>query len=783
MTEISTSPSPRSRGVLRMLRDALPPSATEDNRLHETRGRHRLRAAIFCFYVTTAAAYFVWRLTVFNTENPFYSALFYAAELFSTVICFVIAFTGWRRITVPHGGPIPDVTVDVMITTYNEPVDVIRRTALGALAIEYPHKTWILDDGNRDEIRDLATEIGCNYLARTENKGAKAGNLNNGLKHSTGEIIVTLDADHVPQRNFLHETLGYFINPKMAMVQTVEDNFNFNSFQYGRDKTDPLIWNDQSVFRNVGQPGRNHWNAATWCGTSAVLRRSALEAIGGIAEETVTEDMHTAVKLQRAGHDTASHPTPLAYGIAPHGLAGFLRQRLRWGEGNMQVHREEDLPFSSGLTWGQSLCYSALAWNYLNGWQRFIYMLAPIILLFLQIPPFISDPVVFLAFFCPYIIFTFLLFEEFGRGYGRLITSEKFSVAQFVPGMLSVTGLFRAKIRFRVSSKEVDNRVPFTMVAPQVLVVGLCLAAIAFGGVMQWVAPREALPLWLYAFVGLLAAYNGGLALSVIVDTLRAARYFESPYRHLVDVPFRLELPEGSNVLLASRELSTEEIVFRPPAGFDVSGVPACDARIFLPGLNADIRLSEFSRDTRAGNPDVTARVEWAQPRQKDDADLVLHAGRWFRPIYGYRETSRTPYDILKDFLDNGSWRRPGRTRWKAVLWRRASAPEEDPRIGYVDARGPGESNVTGMIAFADTLPDEPVIVEVPGDAKGTARQCLLLSETDRRGTDDEDALGLFNGRMCRATVVPAAVTVSKSETLSFPRRLAERQAIVEPAQ
>jgi cellulose synthase (UDP-forming) len=272
----------------------LPLSASRNNSVHDTPGRHRIRLLVSIGYVIAAITYFSWRVTVLNHDAITFSVLFLLGELFGTVVCFVLAFTGWRRVVLRAGSPEDGLAVDVFITVYNEPIDVIRRTALGAIAMDYAHETWILDDGDRHEIKSLARELGCRYLARTTNKGAKAGNLNNGLQHASGAFVAVFDADHVPQRDFLMKVLGYFRDPLVAVVQTPQDYFNLNAFQYGRNKYSKLIWHDQSVFHYVGQTGRNHWNAATFCGTSAILRRSAVDAIGGIPEETVTEDMHAS---------------------------------------------------------------------------------------------------------------------------------------------------------------------------------------------------------------------------------------------------------------------------------------------------------------------------------------------------------------------------------------------------------------------------------------------------------------------------------------------------------
>ena len=111
-----------------------------------------------------------------------------------------------RRRTVPP--PPPGLRVDVFITTYNEDVSLLRQTVRGALRMRYPHRTFILDDGRRAAVRQLARELGCGYITRPTNEHAKAGNWNNAFRQTDADFIATFDADHVPRPAFLERTLG-----------------------------------------------------------------------------------------------------------------------------------------------------------------------------------------------------------------------------------------------------------------------------------------------------------------------------------------------------------------------------------------------------------------------------------------------------------------------------------------------------------------------------------------------------------------------------------------------
>ena len=202
---------------------------------------------------------------------------------------------GFRVSVRPHIGWRP--TVDIYVCTYDEGLDVLGATLVGCDRITYPHTTWVLDDGRREEVRLLADRFGARYLSRPTNEHAKAGNINHALGLTDGQLLLILDADHVPQPDILDATVGYFDDPAVAVVQTPHDFGNHDSFQHfetGR--------HDQSMFFEVIMVGKDRHDGAFWCGSAALILRHALEGIGGIATETVAEDFHTTIRLHaRAG--------------------------------------------------------------------------------------------------------------------------------------------------------------------------------------------------------------------------------------------------------------------------------------------------------------------------------------------------------------------------------------------------------------------------------------------------------------------------------------------------
>jgi cellulose synthase/poly-beta-1,6-N-acetylglucosamine synthase-like glycosyltransferase len=237
--------------------------------------------------------------------------------------------------------PILAAPVDVLIATYNEPYDILERTIVAATRIIHDNlRVWVLDDGARPWVKQLADELGAYYVARRDNTHAKAGNINNGLAHalSTGrkpEFVLLLDADFTVSRWFLRRTLGLFEAHDVAIVQTPQHFYNADPIQAGLLCAE--IWPDeQRFFFDSLMESRDAWGAAFCCGTSAVIRVKALVDIGGMATETVTEDMLTTFKLKEHGYRTIFLNEQLSMGLAPEGLQEYIKQRSRWCLGGIQ---------------------------------------------------------------------------------------------------------------------------------------------------------------------------------------------------------------------------------------------------------------------------------------------------------------------------------------------------------------------------------------------------------------------------------------------------------------
>lgn len=225
------------------------------------------------------AYYLLWRGTAsLNWDAWLFSLALFGAELYSYISSFLFGLTVFRLRERGEPPPAPPgLRVDVYITCYNEPVELVRKTVRAALAIHYPHQTYLLDDGNSPAMRAMAAEEGCGYITRSAawigfDRHAKAGNLINALEHTTGDYILILDADQVPLPQILDRTLGYFSDPKVAFVQTPQYFVNV-------PPGDPF-GSQAPLFYGPIQQGKDGWNAAFFCGSNAVLRREALARTG-----------------------------------------------------------------------------------------------------------------------------------------------------------------------------------------------------------------------------------------------------------------------------------------------------------------------------------------------------------------------------------------------------------------------------------------------------------------------------------------------------------------------
>ncbi|MEX1252834.1 MAG: glycosyltransferase family 2 protein [Dehalococcoidia bacterium] len=437
--------------------------------------------------------------------------------------------------------------MDVFITTYNEDISILRATALGCLAMERPHETYLLDDGQRLEVERLAVELGCHYLTRPANTHAKAGNINNALSQTDGQFIAVFDADQVPHPDFLVRTLGFFQDDRLALVQTPQDFYNLDSVQHVSDPRTGDVWHEQTLFYSVIQPGKDRMNAAFWCGSNALLRRSALEGVGGVAVGTVTEDIHTSMRLHQAGWKSRYLNRTLATGIAPADYGAFLTQRLRWAQGAMQLLRSDNPLLVRGLNWRQRINYWASMSTYFEAHQKLVLLIVPLVVLTTGTLPMRSMGFEFLIRFAPYFLLAQLANSLLSRGRGRYFLTEQFNVLKSTVFVwASIALLWGRPIRFRVTPKSVTGglkrrRTDLTLLSPYFALVGLTVFALTWAYLR--VLPSEAEPGIKFGvyITGLWALYNVGI-IGMGAGLILKRRYRRSTYRFPVEIPLRFAI-------------------------------------------------------------------------------------------------------------------------------------------------------------------------------------------------------------------------------------------------
>jgi Glycosyl transferase family group 2/PilZ domain len=380
--------------------------------------RHpRLLRAFAVLALLWGVAYLSWRIGWSGEgANPIAFAMLLVTELYGMWALGTLAWYSWTRRACERPPATPGRRVDVYVCTYDEPVEVVAATLAGCRALAYPHNTYLLDDGRRPEMEELAGAAGARYLTRPDNSHAKAGNINAALGRTDGELVLMLDADHVPMPDALDAMVGYFDDERVALVQSPHDFFNRDSVQHyvvGR--------HEQSLFYRVICPGKDRHGAAYWCGSAAVLRRRALLEIGGVATETIAEDFHTTIRLLRHGWSSRYHDEVLVQGLAPHDLDGYLLQRDRWARGNLAVFTLPESPLRAReLRPVQRLSYFVSLAAYLAPPMRLLLLATLGLVLWTGELPMKVSVLALAALWAPSVSLNLLAGSALARGYMRI---------------------------------------------------------------------------------------------------------------------------------------------------------------------------------------------------------------------------------------------------------------------------------------------------------------------------------------------------------------------------
>ncbi|OJW72742.1 MAG: cellulose synthase catalytic subunit (UDP-forming) [Sphingomonadales bacterium 63-6] len=463
--------------------------------------------AIGLLALIVSTRYIFWR----TTQTLYFEALpeallgggLYLAELYAWVI-LLLGFlqTAWpldRPVIEAKGEPEHWPTVDIYIPTYNESLDIVRNTVFAAMDVDYPadrFQVFILDDGRRPEFRAFAREAGCGYITRDNNLHAKAGNLNAAMKKTDGELIAIFDCDHVPTRAFLQLTVGWFQkDPRLALLQTPHHMYSLDPVQRNLGATVGEMPGEGDLFYGPVQGGNDLWNAAFFCGSCAIIRREALMETNGFAGETVTEDAHTALKLQRTGWNTAYISARLSAGLATERLVLHVGQRIRWARGMTQILRIDCPLFGPGLSWQQRLCYLNAMLHFQYPLPRIVFLTSPLAyLLFGQNIIQASASLIF-AYAAPHLFCSTLNSERVQGSDRRPFWGEVYEtiLAFHLVKPTAMTWFQPRKGKFNVTDKgDLLDRTFFdwAIVRPHLICIGILVAGMAAGIVKRVFFPH-----------------------------------------------------------------------------------------------------------------------------------------------------------------------------------------------------------------------------------------------------------------------------------------------------
>ncbi len=677
-----------------------------------------------------------WRWTeTLNPDALVFSVVLVSAESWGWISAALFLFGAWRIPRREVQPAPPGRKVDVYITAYDEPLDVLRRTAMGARAIRYPHRTYFLDDGKRDGLKLIAEELGIGYIRRTDNKNAKAGNLNHALKVTDGEFILQLDADHFPLPHMVDHILGYFNDPKVAFVQTPQDFYNTDSFTHVVDDDRRELWEENRIFYSLLQPGKDSHNASFFCGCGGMLRRSALEDIGGFQSQTIIEDMETSLALHTRGWKSVYHPQAIAFGLSPGSATAFHVQRQRWAQGSMQMLRKRNPAFLPGLTWQQRVSYIAANLYPIDGLQKAIFYMAPVIFLFTGAVPVNAEGTTLLALLLPYLLISVVAFELLARGTGYLFISERYMMAKFFTYIISLSALIRNKpLKFNVTPKGVSD-VPFRTYAPQAFVMAVSAIAIVWAPLAHaqgWVTYRTNNFALAFAATALWALWNIHFAIHVVRMCLRMKQQ-RADHRFFENMPVRLRsLADAAAVdqLASVANINPSGLAFRSTTLFPKDTQLRVTLPLFNRSVLADATVVHVETAQTVHGQVHNHGVQFGAMPVEDRDAIEMHCTQYSVPMW--RKRYRQSLDLFawtNELMHNARGRRRVSVQLAANV--RVAASESGPAEDVGGLLEEISDTGARLILERPIAPGSTVTFSVPGTALQGSGQVVFATVTE----------------------------------------------------
>lgn len=429
-----------------------------------------------------AIIYFIVITFFFPHGNPILFWALVAGEVFHLWQAVSYLYTVWDTSYLHPSDPSFLPKVDVYITVAGEPVEIVEETARAALAMEYPSfSVFLLNDGrvaskdNWQDIEDLASRLGIDCITRIVPGGAKAGNINNALAQTAAPFITVFDADHVPHPDFLIKMMGHFADTKIGFVQSPQYYKN-----YDENPVTLAAWEQQTLFFGPICKGKNRLHAQFMCGTNMVIRREALDQVGGMCTTNIAEDFVTSLFIHEKGWDSAYVPEVLAEGLAPEDFLTYYKQQFRWARGSLEVTLRYNPLFRRGLRFSQRIQYLASASYYLSGVVVLINILFPLVFFVTGQVPLQISTMTLAAAFLPY-IFLNLYVLQLSSNFSYTFRALSFSLSSFaLQNQALIATILNKKTAFAISSKTKLQGNFLGMVTTQILYCLACITGFAY---------------------------------------------------------------------------------------------------------------------------------------------------------------------------------------------------------------------------------------------------------------------------------------------------------------
>lgn len=638
--------------------------------------------------------YMFWRFTAtlgqdFNGDMMFGIGLL-CAELYAWLVLVLGFFqTAWplkrKPVLMPEDLSLWP-TVDVFIPTYNEPLAVVRPTVMAALALDWPRdkiKVYILDDGRRPEFGEFAESVGATHLTRPDNLHAKAGNINAALPATSGELIAIFDCDHIPTRTFLQTTVGWFLEEtQLGMLQTPHHFLSPDPFErnLGLFRNMP---NEGELFYGLVQDGNDLWNATFFCGSCAVIRRTHLLEIGGVAIETVTEDAHTSLKMHRLGYSTAYIGIVQAAGLATESLSAHVGQRIRWARGMGQIFRVDNPLMGKGLTWPQRLCYLNAMIHFFYGFPRIVFLTAPLAYMFFEAHIIQVSADLIAAYALPHLIHANIANSRMQGKFRHNLWAEVYETALawyiLVPTTLALISPKFGQFNVTKKGGMVDQEYfDWRISMPYVIILTLNLVGLVIGvGRLFWWNTNETGTVILNLIWTL---YNLMLLWATLAVAMEA-RQIRSHWRVQLAMPAMVRLPNGRTMVCETEDFSEGGLALKLPTALVLEKNASVGVSIFrgerefsFPALVAfsqgsvlrlrfeGMQIDDYQALVAATFSRGDAWQEWLPDRDTD------------HPLRGFKEVFIISRQGLRRFLSSLlgiiPWRRL-RTNTGAASWNR----------------------------------------------------------------------------------------------------------------